>query len=189
MGAVAVINHHFPNDDITCHYLSKRLRDNSAFFAAEATAVTLDSMPCLQAIEGEDTENPLICYIRSLLWIPNDKGTHAHFCWIPSHCGIEGNEKVDQLAKEILDHGIDPLTRLHCADLKPVVKLLYPAANSNQVGRVCAWQRFLSLEINIRSSKIIQYITRAEELVITQLRIGHTKATKARQLDSIHNWH
>ena len=80
-----------------------------------------DSMSCLQAIEGEDTENPLICHILNLLWALSDKGTCVRFCWVPSHCGIEGNEVVDQLAKETLDHDINPLTTVHYADLKPLV--------------------------------------------------------------------
>ena len=78
-------------------------------------------MSCLQAIEGEDTNNPLICQILNLLWALSDKGTCVRFCWVPSHCGIEGNEIVDQLAKETLDHDIDQLTTVHFADLKPLV--------------------------------------------------------------------
>ena len=45
-----------------------------------------------------------------------DKGTHVRFCWMPSHFGIEENERVDQLAKETLDQDVDPLS-----DLKPLV--------------------------------------------------------------------
>ena len=78
-------------------------------------------MYCLQAIESEDTETPLICHIMNLLRSLSDKGTHVRFCWVPSHCGIEGNEILDQLVKETLDHDIDPLTTVHYADLKPVV--------------------------------------------------------------------
>ena len=67
--------------------------DNSTIFAAEATAISLalnyyqhmglvhhdvvaysDSMSCLQAIKGEDTENPLICHMMNLLWLQ----TEAH---------------------------------------------------------------------------------------------------------------
>ena len=33
-----------------------------------------DSMSCLQAIEGEDNENPFICHIMNLLWSVSDKG-------------------------------------------------------------------------------------------------------------------
>ena len=112
--AAAVVNRHFQNGETTCLQLSKRLPDNSTIFAAEATAITLaldyyrhmdpvqhdfvfysDSMSCLQAIEGEDTENPLICHIMNLLWALGDKGTCVSFCWVPSHCGIEGNEVVN----------------------------------------------------------------------------------------------
>ena len=117
--AAAVINRHFQNGETTCRQLSKRLPDNSTIFAAEATAISLalnyyqhmgpvhhdvvvysDSMSCLQAIEGEDTDNPFICHIMNLLWSLSDKGTRVRFCCVPSHCGIEGNERVDQLAKE-----------------------------------------------------------------------------------------
>ena len=101
VGAAAVINRHFLDGETACRHLSKRMPDNSAIFAAEATAITLalnyyqymgpvhhgvvvysDSMSCLQAIEGEDTENPFICLIMNLLWFLGDKGTHVRFCWI-----------------------------------------------------------------------------------------------------------
>ena len=140
VGAAAVINRHFQNGETTCRQLSKRLPDNSTIFAAEATAISLalnyyqhmgtvhhdvvvysDSMSCLQAIEGEDTENPFICHIMNLLWSLSDKGTRVRFCWVPSHCGIDGYERVDQIAKETLDHDIDPLANVHYIDMKPLV--------------------------------------------------------------------
>ena len=71
------------------------------------------------------------------------------FCWMPSHCGIEGNERVDQLAKETFDHDIDPLASTHYANLKPLVN---PAFGSNQVGCNCTWSRFLLLETNTRAT-------------------------------------
>ena len=103
VGAAVVINRHFQNGETICRQLSKRLPDNSTIFAAEATAISLalnyyqhmgpvhhniviysDSMSCLQAIEGEGTENPFICHIMNLLWLLSDKGTRVRFCWIPS---------------------------------------------------------------------------------------------------------
>ena len=112
VGAAAVINLHCQNGETTCRQLSKRLPDNSTIFAVEATGISLalnyyqhmdpvhhdvvvysDSMSCLQAIEGEDTKNPFICHIMNLLWSLSDKGTCVRLCWVPSHCGIDGNEK------------------------------------------------------------------------------------------------
>ena len=133
VGAAAVIKRHFQNGETICRMLTKRLPNNSTIFAAEATAITLalnyywymgpiqhdvivysDSMSCLQAIEGKDTETHLICQIMNLLWALSDtKGVRVCFWWVPSHCGIEGNEIMDQLAKETLDHDIDSLTTVH----------------------------------------------------------------------------
>ena len=125
MGAAVVINRHFQTGETTCRQLSKRLPDNSTIFAADATAISLalnyyqhmapvhhdvvvysDSMSCLHGIEGKDTENPFICHIMNLLWLLSNKDTRVCFCRIPSHCGIDGNERVDQLAKETLDQDI-----------------------------------------------------------------------------------
>ena len=55
------------------------------------------------------------------LWLLSDKGTHVRFCWIPSHCNINAIEMVDHLAKEMLDHDIDPLASVHYAYLQPFV--------------------------------------------------------------------
>ena len=198
MGAVAVINRHFQDGETTCHQLSKRLPDNSTIFAAEATGITLalnyyrhmgpvhhdvvvysDSMSCLQAIEGEDTENPFICHIMNLLWLLSNKGTHVRFCWIPSHCGVEGNEKVDQLAKETLDQDIDPLASVHYTDLKPLVNSYIQKLVQTKWDVAVHGRDLYLMKPTLGPPKKFQHLTRAEEVVITRLRIGHMKATKS----------
>ena len=188
VGAAAVINRHFLDGETTCRQLSKRLPDNSTIFAAEATAITLarnyyqcmgpvhhdvvvysDSMSCLQVIEGEDTENPFICYIMNLLWLLSDKGTHVRFCWIPSHCGTEGNERVDQLAKETLDHNIDPLANVHHADLKPLVNSYIQQLGQTKWDVAVHGRDLYLLKPTLGPPKKFQYLTRAEEVVITGL--------------------
>ena len=122
VGAAAVINRHFQNGETTCHQLSKRLPSVWHYYqhmdpVHHDVVVYSDSMSCLQAIEGEDTENPFICHTMNLLWSLSDKGTRVRFCWVPSHCGIDGNERVDQLAKDTLDQDIDPLASVHYTDM------------------------------------------------------------------------
>ena len=173
VGAAAVINRHFQNGETTCRHLSKRWPDNSTIFAAEATVITLalnyyqhmgpvhhdvivsDSMPCLQAIEGEDTENPFICHIMNLLWLWNDKGTHIRFCWIPSHCGINGKWKSWPAGEG------DPWPWHRSSGECPPCRfattgqLLHSAADSNQMGCSCTWQRSLFRKTNTGATKEI----------------------------------
>ena len=198
VGAAAVINRHFQDGETTCRQLSKRLPDNSTIFAAEATAITLalnncrymapvhhavvvysDSMSYLQAIEGEDTENPFICHIMNLLWLLSDKGTRFHFCWIPSHCGIEGNERVGQIAKETLDKDIDTLASIHYTDLKPLVNSYIQQLFQTKLDVAVHGRDLYLVKATLAPPKKYQHLTRAEEVVITRLRIGHTKATKS----------
>ena len=197
--AAAVINRHFQNGETTCRQLYKRLPDNSIIFAAEATAITLaldyymdhtdpvqhdvvfysDSMSCLQLIDGEDMENPLICHIMNLRWALRDKSTCVRFCLVPSHCDIEGNEVIDQLAKETLDHDINPLTTVHYADFKRLVNS-YIKQEVRTKWDVSIHGRDLYLvKPTLGPPKKFQHLSRAEEVVITRLRIGHTKATKS----------
>ena len=138
-----------------------------------------DSMSCLQAIEGEDTENPLICHIMNLLWSLSDKGTIVHFCWVPSHCGIDGNERVDQLAKETLDQDIDPLAIVHYTDIKPLVnsyiqKLIQTKWDVSVHGR-----DLLSFETNTGATEEVPALNQSRRGCNHRLRIGHTKATKS----------
>ena len=200
VGAAVVINRHFQNGETTCRHLSKRLSDNSTIFAAVTTAITLaldyyrhmdavrhdvvvcsDSVSCLQAIEGEDTENSFIFHIMNVLWLLSDKGkgTHVRFCWIPSHCGIEGNERVDQLAKETLDHDIDPLTNVHYADLGPLVNSYIKQLVQIKWDVAVHGRDLYLLKPTLGPPKKSQYLIRAEEVVITQLRTGHTNANKS----------
>ena len=198
VGAAAVINRHFQNGETACRQLSKGLPDNSTIFAAEATAISLalnyyqhmdpvhhdvvvysDSMSCLQAIEGEDTENPFICHIMNLLWSLSDKGTSVRFCWVPSHCGIEGNERVDQLAKETLGQDIDPLASFHFTDMKSLVNYYIQKLVQTKWDVSVHGRDLYFFKPTLGPPKKFQHLTRAEEVAITRLRIGHTKATKS----------
>ena len=115
----------------------------------------------------------------NLLWLLSYKGTHVRFCWIPSHCCIEGNEKVGQLAKETFDQDIDLLASVHYTDLKPLVNS-YIQKLVQTKWDVAVHGRDLDLvKPTLGPPKKFQHLTRAEEVVITRLRIGHTKATKS----------
>ena len=198
VGAAAMINHLFQNGETVFRKLSKRLPDNSTIFAAKATAITLalnyyryidpvrhdvvvysDSLSCLQAIESEDTENPLICHILNLLWLLSDKGTYVRFCWIPSHCGIAGNETVDELAKESLKLDINRSASVHYADLKPLVNSYIQGLVQTKWDVSIHGRDLYLLKATLGPPKKFEHLTRSDEVVITRILIGHTKATKS----------
>ena len=124
-------------------------------------------------------ENPFICHIMNLLWSLSDKGTRVRFCWVPSHCGIDGNERVDQLAKETIDQDIDPLANVHYTDIKPLVNSYIQKLVQTKWDVAVHGRDLYLVKPTLGPPKKFQHLTRAEEVVITQLRIGHTKVTKS----------
>ena len=177
VGAAAVINRHSKDGETTCRQLSERLPDNSTIFAAEATAIILalnyyrhmgpvhhdvvvysDTMSCLQAIEGEDTENPFICHIMNLLWLLNNKGTHVLLLldtkplwhWGKWKSGPKVGQKWTNPWSRHRPIGKCPVYRFETTG-----QLLHSEVGSNQVGCSCTWQWSLSRETNIAAPEEI----------------------------------
>ena len=115
----------------------------------------------------------------NLLWSLSDKGTRVRSCWVPSHCGIDGNERVDQLAKETLDQDIDPLASVHYTDMKPLVNFYIQKLVQTKWDLAAHGRDLYLVKPTMGPPKKFQHLTRAEEAVITRLRIGHTKPTKS----------
>ena len=121
----------------------------------------------------------------NLLWLLSDRGTRVRFCWIPSHCGIEGNERVVQLAKETLDQDLDPLAGVHYTNLKPLVNSYIQQLVQTKWDVAIDGRELYLVKPSLGQPKKCQHSTRAEEVVITWLRIGHTKATKSHILSPL----
>ena len=114
--------------------------------------------------------------IMNPLWVLSDKDTAIRSCWVTSYCGIKGTERVNQLAKETIDHDKYPLTRFHYADLTPFV-----SSHIQQLVQI-KWDvsihsrdRYL-LKPTIGPPKKFQYLTRAGEVILTRLWICHTNS-------------
>ena len=87
--------------------------------------------------------------------------------------------KVDQLAKEILDQDIDPLASVHNTDSKPLVNSYIQRVVQTKWGVVVHSRDLYLMKPTLGQPNKFQHLTRAEEVIITRLRIGHTKATKS----------
>jgi ribonuclease HI len=94
-----------------------RLPDHSGIYFAELYAiflsliprilaefkeivVLLDSKSALSSLETRpSSRDPLHIKIKIKVLSLNESGVAVYFQWIPGHCRLEGNEKVDTLAK------------------------------------------------------------------------------------------
>jgi ribonuclease HI len=61
----------------------------------------VDSKSVLSALQSWDSKvrKDILFEIKYLIHEIRSKGTDVSFCWVPSHCGIKGNEQADKLAK------------------------------------------------------------------------------------------
>ena len=112
----------------------KRLPNEASIYSAETTAIDLamniianhkaskfiiytDSKSVLLALQNRDTSSPLITKLLNKLNTLS-KNNNIIFTWIPSHIGIQGNEKADKAAKKVLQ--IDMCkSKIPYTDLKP----------------------------------------------------------------------
>lgn len=63
-----------------------------------------DSLSALISIKSRKSESrqDILLEILCKLYILTENGVEVSFLWVPAHCGVEGNEKVDIIAKQSL---------------------------------------------------------------------------------------
>ena len=98
-------------------------------------------------------------------------------CLIPSHIGVRGNKRADSVAKSALDLSPKAIS-IPYTDLKPIIsKFLHTK-----------WEQRWDMNINNKLFQIhptlgewrpVFRASRREHVVISRLRIGHTRLTHA----------
>ena len=171
---------------------SFRLPDGASIFSVEVKAISRalvyvrcshltkfiiysDSLSVLQAIDNQDTKNPLVNEILEKIYNIIEMKKDLVFCWIPSHCGIPGNERADWLAKEALEKDGDPCMKLPYTDYLPAIKkFVYEK-----------WQQRWNTQIDNKLHSIkpnlgpISFgnIKRKDQVKLSRIRLGHTRLT------------
>ena len=95
------------------------------------------------------------------------------FCWIPSHVGIENNEKVDRVAVSAACRREEYIP-VDYRDWYPVIKSAI-MEDWNKGWKV-ARQKMYEVKKTVGDWKHVR-LTRREEVVITRLRTGHCRLT------------
>ena len=151
-------------------------------------AIYSDSKGALQSIMQYDPKHPIVKEIQSQvsrLYAYNNKIT---FCWIPSHCGIAGNELADKQANLGSKKQIAPAIE---ASLPVVAKDLNShIAEQGKIWLQNKWDRvsfneddienklhFVDDKIGVR--KYHTFATRLDEIKYNRIRLGHTRLTSS----------
>ena len=142
--------------------------------------ILTDSLSTLASIQNPKKNNEITNNIINLL---NSTTKHITLTWIPSHTGIEGNEKADMMAKQATsDQTIEMLNFLSKDDLKREAKNII----------INLWRKEWHLlrdnklrEIKSTTDRWINptNLTREQEVILTRLRIGHSWHTHKHLMD------
>ena len=174
------------------HFSSLRIPDGSSVFTAEAKAIDLaldfidscflhdkflifsDSLSVLKALNHTSSKNS---QIQKLLEkhhkIANTK--EILFCWLPSHVGIIGNEIADRKAKDSLHLNMSTF-EIPFNNFKPLINK-YILSEWQKSWDTATFNKLHAIKPVVGNNNSAIRNVRREDVVITRLRIGHTRFT------------
>ncbi|KAI5735926.1 hypothetical protein M8J77_024290 [Diaphorina citri] len=171
---------------------SKRLNPIISIFSAELIAILLcleaikdypsyqflvasDSRSVLSALSNIGFTNPLVSKVYSCWELLSSNNKEVQFIWCPSHCGIRGNENVDEAAR----NPADPVQLKLCSpeDFKPLAASFVKKEWQDQWNLVPNTNKLKSIKPLIVNWNTSTQDNRTKEVVLTRMRIGHTRLT------------
>ena len=102
------------------------------------------------------------------------------YCWIFSHIGIYGNEKVDKNAKESLNLE-ETVFKIPYVNFKPFINE-YISDKWQTIWNGARFDKLREVEPIVKRPRVIHKLSRREEMVLARLRIGHTRITHSHLL-------
>jgi len=172
--------------------MTARLPDNSSIYSAESHAILMalefierddssqfvifsDSLSVLQAINNAKWSSPLVCNILEKCHFVACSGKEIHFCWVPSHVGITGNERADAEAKGALRFPASDCMVPH-TDYKQVITSNLRKLWQSQWDQVL-FNKLQPIKKTLGDTRFKGISKRRDELVLHRARIGHTHLT------------
>ena len=134
-----------------------------------------DSLSSLQALDSNNCDHT---FIQDILKLFNDclsVNKKVVLAWVPSHVGIKGNEKADELAKQALNFNVLDL-KVPYTDFKVNVNSAFTQKWQAQ-WNACPDNKLFQINPTVGDFYVWKGLSRREEIVITRARIGHTYFT------------
>ena len=125
-----------------------------------STVFLTDCTSLLQSLQGTNSRNKILKDIRTQLALLSQKTTLT-LQWIPSHCGIGGNEEADKLAKKGSEQTQEEGSTSY-AEQKQLLKTVF----HNK------WKERLHIGLE-RETDALATMTREQQVQMFRLRTGH----------------
>ena len=104
------------------------------------------------------------------------------FCWVPSHCGITGNEAADRAAKGALNKPISPMMTPFSDKIPYIDKYIQNAWQWD-------WDRAVPNKLNrikpILGPPYLVHTTRKDQVILNRVRIGHSRLTNSFLMEKV----
>ena len=134
-----------------------------------------DSLSSLQALDSNNCDHPFIQDILKLFYGCLSVNKKVVLAWVPSHVGIKGNEKADELAKQALNFNVLDL-KVPYTDFKVNVNSVFKQKWQAQ-WNACPDNKLFQINPTVGDFYVWTGLSRRDEIVITRARIGHTYFT------------
>lgn len=138
--------------------------------------ICTDSLSSLQSLKKLYTTNHLVNSIRTSIFTMKNNDVDVQFLWVPSHSGIVGNEKADTAAKSAATRN-ENFNHLYI--LEDIICFAKRTLNNHWN---TDWFRVTNNKLREIKGSVSPWTTsirdkRREEVILTRLRIGHTRLT------------
>ena len=141
-----------------------------------------DSLSTLQSLNHFNSPHPTVRKIlHEIDNVRLRRCSSIKFCWIPSHIGIAQNEKADAAAKAAAA-GPEQAVPVYHRDFQPTVRHAIKT-NWERTWRASN-QKLLAIKTDVKPFLNLPNLTRKEEVIISRLRVGHTRLTHGYLMDS-----
>jgi len=178
----------FPN-----RIISHRLPKHCSIFTAELQAILTalsnislcnevnftvfcDSRSVMDIISDIRPNNYIVLEIHRLSVELCRAGKNIKYCWVPSHIGIYGNEKADVAAKAAINDPEIQRIPLPCRDYYPVIREIL-MKNWQIEWETRTNNKLFETKKTVSPWKTASSLDRRRDVILTRLRIGHTKLT------------
>ena len=144
-----------------------------------------DSLSALEAINSFSLKHSLVTEIKVLLHKLIESNISIVLCWIPSHVGLSGNEEADKCAKESI-HAECIEKKVPFNDILAVIKFKIWQKWQKEWEDFPVTNKLHSIKQNVNLWPSSIQKNRYIEVILTRLRIGHTRLTHGHLMSSPH---